>query len=91
MVKTLHCLISGKVQGVGFRAWTKRIADQMGICGWVRNLKDGRVEALAQGEEEKLEEFKGKLAQGPAISKVEDIECKYIDYEKKYDNFEVRL
>lgn len=69
MVKTLHCLISGKVQGVGFRAWTKRIADQMGICGWVRNLKDGRVETLAQGEEEKLEEFKGNWPKAQLLVK----------------------
>lgn len=91
MVKSLHCLISGKVQGVGFRAWTKGMADQMGICGWVRNLDDGRVEVLAQGNKEKLEKFKGELARGPVISRVEDIECKYIDYDKEYKKFEIRI
>jgi len=91
MVKSLHCLISGKVQGVGFRAWTKGMADQMGISGWVRNLDDGRVEVLAQGDMEKLEKFKGKLSRGPVISRVEDIECKYIDYDKEYKKFEIRF
>jgi acylphosphatase len=91
MTRSLHCVISGKVQGVGFRAWTKDIAEKFGIKGWVRNLNDGRVEVLAQGDEKKIEEFKGKLTQGPVLSRVDDIECKYIDYEKEFTRFELRL
>ncbi len=91
MTKSLHCLISGKVQGVGFRAWTKDIAEKMGVKGWVRNLNDGRVEVIAQGDPQVLEEFKAKLAQGPVYSRVEDISCEYIDYEKEHTKFELRL
>ncbi len=90
-MKSLHCLIKGKVQGVGFRMWTKDVAEYMGIRGWVRNLSDGRVEVLAQGDKEKLEEFKGKLATGPVMSRVDDIECKYIDYDEEYNEFEIKF
>ncbi len=90
-MESLHCLISGRVQGVSFRAWTKSQADRLGIKGWVRNLDDGRVEVLAQGDEEQLKIFRNKLAQGSPFSRVEDIECRHIDYEKEYDTFELRL
>ncbi|HMB32235.1 MAG TPA: acylphosphatase [Desulfohalobiaceae bacterium] len=91
MVNSLHCLISGKVQGVNFRSWTKSQADNLGLKGWVRNLDDGRVEVVAQGQEEKLETLKGRLAQGSAFSRVEDIQCQWLDYEKEYTGFELRL
>ncbi len=91
MKKSLHCLVSGKVQGVNFRAWTKDQADNLGIKGWVRNLHDGRVEILAQGNEEDLNKLKGRIAQGSTFSRVEDVQCKWVDYEKEYDRFELRL
>ncbi|MFP4392995.1 MAG: acylphosphatase [Desulfohalobiaceae bacterium] len=91
MSKSLHCLISGKVQGVNFRAWTKSQADSLGIKGWVRNLEDGRVEVIAQGEENALFDFKGRLTQGPTMSQVERVESKWIDYDKTFDKFELRL
>ncbi len=90
-MKSLHCLISGRVQGVSFRAWTKSQADLLGIKGWVRNLDDGRVEVIAQGDDAILEKFRGLLAQGSPLSRVEDIECNWIEYEKTYDKFELRL
>ena len=91
MTKSLHCLISGKVQGVNFRSWTKDQAASIGLKGWVRNLDDGRVEVLAQGDEEALKTFKGKLAQGSILSRVEHIETNWIDYDKEYTRFELRL
>ncbi|MCF8106510.1 MAG: acylphosphatase [Desulfohalobiaceae bacterium] len=91
MTRSLHCLISGKVQGVNFRSWTKDQADSFGLKGWVRNLHDGRVEVLAQGDIEALESFKGKLAQGSNMSRVDHIETNWIDYDKEYAQFELRL
>lgn len=90
-MKSLHCLISGKVQGVNFRAWTKNQADNLGVTGWVRNLSDGRVEVLAQGDEQALYELKGRLAQGSTMSRVESAECNWTEYDKEYDKFELRL
>ena len=58
---TLHVYFSGTVQGVGFRYTTQRTAERFGLTGWVRNLSDGRVEMLAQGQEATLENFLSAL------------------------------
>jgi len=57
MRKLLHIYYSGKVQGVGFRFFTQRISEDLGILGWVKNLDDGRVEIVAEGKEENLKDF----------------------------------
>ena len=66
-----HYLISGRVQGVGFRAFTQRQARELRLAGWVRNLEDGRVEALARGPAETLASFESRLRQGPAHGRVD--------------------
>lgn len=63
-------LISGRVQGVGFRYFTKDVADREGVSGWVRNLADGRVEALVEGEEEAVTRVERALWQGPGGARV---------------------
>jgi acylphosphatase len=70
---TRHYLISGRVQGVGYRAFTQRTALMMGLKGWVRNLLDRRVEAVAHGPLEKLTEFESRLRRGPSASVVETV------------------
>ena len=90
MVRSLQCLISGKVQGVYFRDWTHDHAVNLGVKGWVRNVADGRVEVLAQGDDSALEELKKRLLQGSPLSRVDHVECKWLDYDKEYDRFEVR-
>jgi acylphosphatase len=67
-------LISGRVQGVGFRWFARETADREGVHGWVRNLPDGRVEALAEGDAEALERFERSLRHGPRGARVDDIE-----------------
>jgi acylphosphatase len=63
-------LISGRVQGVGFRYFTKDAADREGVSGWVRNLPDGRVEALVEGEAEAVTRVERALWQGPGGARV---------------------
>lgn len=65
-----HLWVSGSVQGVGFRYWTLAKAHQLGVRGWVRNLRDGRVEVWAEGEPPIVEEFVAWLAQGPPSARV---------------------
>ncbi|ASQ45777.1 acylphosphatase [Legionella clemsonensis] len=66
----MHCYISGKVQGVWFRASAQEEAKRLGINGWARNLADGRVEIFACGNQEQLEEFDKWLKNGPPLAEV---------------------
>lgn len=66
-------LVAGHVQGVGFRYATIRQARQHGLCGWVRNLGDGRVEVEAHGDQESLAKLEKWLWQGPAHATVTDV------------------
>lgn len=75
-MKQLHLYISGFVQGVGFRVFVRKKARRLGITGWVRNLSDGRVEALVQGEEEKLEELLKHVYKGSYFSQVKNVVIK---------------
>jgi len=69
----VHAIVNGKVQGVGFRAFTQDQATQKGIVGWVRNREDGSVELEAEGPRAILDDFLKVLEQGPGLSRVEHI------------------
>lgn len=69
----MHLLVSGRVQGVFFRQSTKEAAERLALAGWVRNLDDGRVEALAEGPRETLEQFVAWCRQGPPNARVDDV------------------
>jgi len=86
-VKGLHAFVYGIVQGVGYRAWTKRRAKELGIKGFVRNLPDGRVEVYGEGEEEKLRELLSRLYEGPYFAKVERVEYEFTEPREEYENF----
>lgn len=68
-----HYLISGRVQGVGYRAFARRAAGELKLAGWVRNLQDGRVESVARGPRASLEAFEKRLREGPGRSLVESM------------------
>jgi acylphosphatase len=68
-------LISGRVQGVGFRYFAERAAREVGVSGWVRNLDDGRVEVHANGSAEQLSELEARLRMGPARADVRGFEA----------------
>jgi acylphosphatase len=67
-------LISGRVQGVGFRVFAWTTAGREGLHGWVRNLPDGRVEVSAEGEAEALQRFERHIRHGPPGAKVDDVD-----------------
>lgn len=76
---TQHLLITGRVQGVSFRFFTEQLAHKLHVTGWVRNLSDGRVEAMAQGTEKSLKELVTELHLGPQRAEVHDIEVHLVE------------
>jgi len=83
MKKALHAYYSGEVQGVGFRFTAQRIAEELKVTGWVKNLNDGRVEIIAEEEEENLKDFLSKISS--AFSRyIEDVQ---IDWEPATGRF----
>ena len=90
MQKRIHALISGRVQGVAFRWVTEDLAHQMNVVGWVKNLPDGRVEVMAEAEENILGEFVEFLKRGPRHAIVEDIKIEWMEYIGEFGSFEIR-
>lgn len=82
-------IISGQVQGVGFRYFAQRSAARHQVKGYVRNLEDGRVEALAQGVDKSVEAFKHDLTAGPRYSQVDEIEEIVLEPEQTYSSFRI--
>ena len=83
-------LISGRVQGVGFRFFAERTARREGLHGWIRNLPDGRVEAQAEGEGEAVDRFEGQLRQGPRGARVDHVEVEDTVPEGRQVGFTIR-
>lgn len=84
----LYCLVSGRVQGVCFRAETQSQANRLGLTGWTRNLPDGRVEVVAFGPSASLDELRTWLKKGPSLAHVLKLECESIDFEA-HESFDV--
>ncbi len=90
MTKAVQLIISGRVQGVFFRAHTKEVADSLGLKGYVRNTEDGDVEAVVVGDEIKIKEFIEWCKKGPSAAKVEDIKIGYPEVKEEFAEFEIR-
>ena len=88
-ILTVNMVIIGKVQGVGFRYFVFRQAQELGIKGWVSNKSNGDVEALAQGEKADLEQFLAKVKEGPSFSRVEDVSLNWVKETEQYFGFEI--
>lgn len=82
-------LVRGKVQGVGYRYFVERAAEELGITGWARNLEDGRVEVYAVGSEQQLSELSGYLRCGPRWSDVRGVDQEEAPVEKLF-GFRIR-
>ncbi len=74
MPERAHVWITGRVQGVNFRFYTREEAQRLGLTGWVRNLDDGRVEAVFQGEAGAVEAMLAWCRQGPSAARVDDLQ-----------------
>ena len=89
-MKTVHIIVSGRVQGIFFRAHTKEVAEKLGVKGYAKNLSDGNVEVVAQGDDEKLKELIKFCRKGPRAADVTDIDVKYMDSNEKFDDFSIK-
>ncbi len=86
---TVNMKITGKVQGVGFRYFVLRQAQELGINGWVSNKPNGDVEALAQGEKADLEQFIAKVKEGTTFSRVDNVNLEWMNKGEQYFGFEI--
>ncbi|MEE9496158.1 MAG: acylphosphatase [Desulfobacterales bacterium] len=84
-----HAIISGRVQGVFFRMETQRAADRCGVCGWVRNLKDGTVEAVFEGDQDRVDAILDWCRQGPPHANVADVNVSWNDYTGEFKGFDI--
>ena len=84
-----HVFVTGKVQGVYFRQNTKQVADRHGVSGWVRNLTDGRVEAVFEGDEMNVNEVIEWCHVGPPKAKVDDVSVKFEKHTGEFADFTV--
>jgi len=87
----VHALITGIVQGVNFRFYTKRKADSLKLKGWVKNLENDTVEAVFEGPEDKIIEMLDWCSKGPPFAKVDDVETEIEEYTGEFESFEIRF
>ena len=89
MIRT-HITIEGRVQGVGYRANTRRMANQLGLKGWVRNLRDGRVEIIAEGDEEMIDRLIQWCYRGPTSAYVSKVTIEKGEPTGEFNGFKVK-
>jgi acylphosphatase len=89
-VARAHLLIEGRVQGVFYRYFTREIAHNLGLKGWVRNLRDGRVEALFEGVKDLIEQAIKECYAGPPGARVTKIDVKWETFIGDHREFDVR-
>ncbi len=87
-MKTSKIIVSGIVQGVGFRYFTINLARKVNVKGWVRNNSNGSVEMIVSGEDHLVDEFTSKVILGNQFSSVEGVDIQSLDY-RKFDTFEL--
>ena len=88
-MRSVRLTICGRVQGVGYRDWARGQAVALGLDGWVRNRRDGRVEALVSGPADQVEAFVAAVRRGPSLARVDDVVLVEAEAES-FAGFEVR-
>jgi acylphosphatase len=86
-MQQVHLLISGFVQGVGYREFVKRESRKIGLVGWVRNLSDRRVEIVAQGTESQLKDLIKRCEKGSFLSEVKNMSIEWQEQIEKFSEF----
>lgn len=89
-MKTIHIIVTGRVQDVGFRHFTVRCANDLGLRGWVKNMPDGGVETMIQGQDDDVEEMIRLLKRGPGSAIVTDLKIEEAESEE-LSGFTVRF
>jgi acylphosphatase len=89
-VAARRLVIRGSVQGVGYRAAAVQVACELGVHGWVRNTRDGAVEALAQGEHEAIARFVSWCRRGPPLARVTEVMLSDAEVDNRLSVFETR-
>ena len=89
--KRIHAIVKGKVQGVFYREFVRREAEALGVSGFTRNLKDGNVEIVAEGEEKQLKEFEKRFRKGPLMAFIAEVELKEEQATAEFEGFDVRF
>jgi len=85
-----HVFVSGRVQGVFFRYETRQLARRVGVTGWIRNLPDGRVEAVFEGEKDAVEQMIEFCRRGPPAARVDKVEVIWEPYKGEFNSFTIR-
>lgn len=88
--KRAHIFIEGEVQGVFYRAWTRSQAEKLGLTGWVKNLQDGRVEAVFQGPREQIEAMIEKCKAGSKLARPSFVDVTWEDAKSSIKEFEIK-
>jgi acylphosphatase len=86
-----HVFIAGRVQGVNYRYYTRQRAVELNLRGWVRNMMDGRVEAVFQGDQIQVEKILKWCEHGPPSARVTDVEVKWQKPSETFSNFDIKF
>lgn len=88
--KRIHVIVSGRVQGVFFRAETQKKATHLGLKGWVKNCPGGTVEIVTEGPKEQLETLVEWTYHGPEMASVTDVDVEWLDFKNEFRDFTIK-
>ena len=90
-MKSIHVFISGRVQGVAFRHYTVKTAVSLKLKGWVRNLGDGRVETVFEGDDASVDTMLAWCRRGPSLARVTHVDVQEDPFSGQYEDFKIRF